>query len=54
MYPNLDYPPASEASREVVNLTGRKNQHTLEYGVKEFVCRSVCLSVCLSVVNFDA
>ena len=27
----------SEASREVANLTERKNPHTPEYGVKEFV-----------------
>ena len=33
-----------EASREVANLTERKNQITPVYGVKEFVC--------LSVVNF--
>ena len=39
------YPPASEASREVANLTKRKNLHTPFYGGKEFVC--------LSVVNFD-
>ena len=44
LYPNLDYPPASEASREVANLTERKNPHTL-FGVKEFVC--------LSVTKFD-
>ena len=31
------YPPASEVSREVANLTERKNQHTPMYGVKEFV-----------------
>ena len=31
------YPPASEASREVANLTERKNPPTLVYGVKEFV-----------------
>ena len=30
------YPPASEASREVANVTERKNPHTPEYGVKEF------------------
>ena len=30
----------SEASREVANLTGRKNPHTPLYGVKEFVCLS--------------
>ena len=33
------YPPASEASREVANLTERKNPHTPVCGV--------CLSVCL-------
>ena len=32
------YPLASEASREVENLTERKNPHTPVYGVKEFVC----------------
>ena len=35
--------PASEASREVSNLTERKNLHTPVYGVKEFVCLCVCL-----------
>ena len=30
------YPPASKASREVANLTERKNPHTPVYGVKEF------------------
>ena len=39
----------SEASREVANLTERKNPYTPIYGVKEFVR----LSVCLSVVNFN-
>ena len=34
--------PASEACREVANLTERKNPHTPTYGVKEFVCMSVC------------
>ena len=43
----LYYPPASEASREVVNLTEIKIMHTPVLGVKEFVCLSVCLSVCL-------
>ena len=38
----LFYPPASEANREVANLTERKNPHTPVYGVKEFVCLSVC------------
>ena len=32
-----DYPPASKASREVANLTLRKNPDTPKYGVKEFV-----------------
>ena len=40
-------PPGSEASREVANLTERKNPHTLVYGVKEFVCLSVCLLQCV-------
>ena len=41
-----NYPPASEASREVENLTWRKNlSPPLVYGVKEFVR--------LSVTNFD-
>ena len=39
------YPLVSEVSREVTNLTERKNLDTPEYGVKEFVCLSVCLSV---------
>ena len=39
------YPVASKASREVANLTVRKNPHTSVYGVKECVC--------LSVANFD-
>ena len=41
----LYYTPASEASREVANLTEGKNRHTPLYGVKEFVC--------LSFTNFD-
>ena len=41
-------PPASEVSREVANLTERKNYtHTCIW------CQRICLSVCLSVVNFD-
>ena len=36
------YPPASKASREVANLTRRKNPHTPIYDVEEFVCLSVC------------
>ena len=39
----LLYTPVSEASREVANLTERKNPHTPVYGVKEFVCLSVCM-----------
>ena len=34
--------PAIKASREVANLTKRKNPHTPAYGVKEFVRLSVC------------
>ena len=34
----VDYPPASEASREVSNITERKNPRTPVYGVKKFVC----------------
>ena len=37
------YPPASEASREVPNLTERKNPHNPVFGDKEFVCLSFCL-----------
>ena len=44
--PTLFYPPASEASREVANLTVRKNPQTPIHGVKEF-------AICLSVTNFD-
>ena len=44
-----NHPPASEASKEVANLTKRKNPQTPVCGVKEFVP----LSVCLSVTNFD-
>ena len=43
----LCHPPASKVSREVANLTERKNPHVPVYGVKEFVLLSVCLSVCL-------
>ena len=39
---NSCYPPASEASREVANLTERKDPPTPVNGVKEFVCLSVC------------
>ena len=45
MSKNLDNHPASEASREVANLTERKKPHTPVNGVKEFVS--------LSVTNFD-
>ena len=37
------YPPVSKVSREVANLTERKNLQTPVYGVKEFGCLSVCL-----------
>ena len=39
-----NYPPVSEASREVANLTERKNPHNPV---------SKNLSVCLSVTKFD-
>ena len=42
---NLNNPPANKASREVANLTERKNPNTPVYGVKEFVR--------LSVTKFD-
>ena len=46
MVPSLtnvkNYSPASKVSRDVANLTERKNPHTLVYGVKEFVHLSVC------------
>ena len=35
------YPPVSEASREVANLTLRKNPHTPVNGVKEFFCLQI-------------
>ena len=34
-------PPASKGSREVANLTERKNPHAPVYGVKEIVRLSV-------------
>ena len=34
-------PPASEASRELLNLTERKNSQTPVYGVKKFLYLSV-------------
>ena len=37
------YPPASEASREVVNLTGRKNLHTPVNG--KFSLKDICTLV---------
>ena len=42
------YPPASKVSREVANLTERKNPHYPVYGVKR-ICLSVCMSVCSPV-----
>ena len=32
------YPLVTEVSRELANLTERKNPHTPVYGVKKFVC----------------
>ena len=43
--------PFCEASREVANLTERKNLHTPAYGVKEFVCLSVCLWQALTPIT---
>ena len=44
------YPPASEASREVTNLTERKKSAYLCIWCQRIcVCLSVCLSVCLFV-----
>ena len=40
------YPPVSEASREVANLTETKNPHTPVYGVKEFVRLSLFFVYC--------
>ena len=37
-----------EASREVANLTWRKNPQLPVYGVKEFVCLSICCSISMS------
>ena len=46
------FSPASEESREVANLTERKNTHPPIYGVKEFVCLSVYLSVTNFYINY--
>ena len=43
LYQVKTYPPASQVSREVANLTERKNLQTHVYGVKECVTLSVCL-----------
>ena len=32
----LSYPPASEVTRKLANLTESKNPYTQAYGVKEF------------------
>ena len=42
-FPSLYHfnPPVMEVSREVANLTERKNPHTRVYGVKEFVRLSI-------------
>ena len=39
---NVHYPPATNASKEVANLTERKNPHTFRIW-----CQRICLSVCL-------
>ena len=46
-------PPASEASREVANLTERKNTHTPVYGVKEFVFLSVSDMKLINIVGLE-
>ena len=38
--PSITLSPASQASREVANLTERKNPHNLVYGVKEYIVSS--------------
>ena len=43
------YLPAGEVSREVANLSERKNLHTPVYGVKEFVRPSVTLYLKITV-----
>ena len=43
MFVNYIYPTASEGSREVANLTERKNLNTPVYGVEDFVCLSVTI-----------
>ena len=42
----LNYPPASEASREVENFDWRKKHTPTRILCQKFVCLSVCLSVC--------
>ena len=42
-YVHFNNPPASEASREVANLTEKKSAHLCK------LCQRICLSVCLSV-----
>ena len=44
------YPPVSQGSRELANLTERKNLHTPLHGVKEFVCLSV-MYVCMYFIE---
>ena len=44
------YPPVREASRELANITVRKNPHTPVHCVKEFVCLSVVVSETKSLI----
>ena len=44
----LNYPTVRKASRDVENLTERKNLHTQVYAVKEFVCLSITLTPIIS------
>ena len=47
------YSPASEASREVANLTEIKNPHTPVYGIKKFVNLYACGHLDYHVVNLS-
>ena len=53
IFTGLFYPPASKASREVANLTERKNLCTPIYEVREFVCLSVYLLRILTSIILD-
>ena len=50
---NHVFRPPRETSREVANLTERKNPHTPLYGVKKFVVLSVCLWSTLTQLSPD-